>query len=223
MVSPLVDAIDALLAFVGNHAFAGLDPSSFLTQDQLIELTTLDTEFYAHCQLSGLSLSIIPEPEVNGWSGFGNSKIPYVSTTLHLPVKDEAGNVTHEMRASGMMIMPTPEWNHALMSLRATAALKAKVQESGKDRGTSQNTISGKDEVNHGGVTKSEKRKRGRPAGSRTKEEDLKLYLGWKAAHRTNLITKAEFIRAKKLPASALAAIDRGRKQEQRNNRPGKK
>jgi hypothetical protein len=224
MFNPLVAAIDSLLAFADKHAGAGLDPSALLTRDQIVKLTTLDTEFYAHCQLSGLTLSIIPEPEDNGLSGFGKSKLPYISSIIHLPVKDEAGNVTHEMVASGMMIMPTPGWKHALMSLRATAALKAKAEESGKDRGASQSTTSDKDEDDHGTARKSEKRKRGRPAGSKTKEEDLKLYLDWKAANQTNRVTKAEFVRARGLlPKSALAAIERGRKQDKRNNRPGKK
>jgi hypothetical protein len=121
------------------------------------------------------------------------------------------------------MIMPTPGWKHALRSLRATAALKAKAQESGKDRGTRQNTISDKNEDDHGVSRNREKRKRGRPAGSMTKEEDLKLYLDWKAAGRTNRITKTEFLNERGLPKSDLAAIERGRKQEQRNNQPGKK
>jgi hypothetical protein len=223
MSNSLVAAIDALLAFVGKHACKGLDPSSLLTQDQQVELTTLDTEFYAHCQLSGLSLSIIPEPKEYGHSGFGNSKLPYVSTTLHLPFKDEAVNVTHEGVASGMMLMPTSEWNHALMSIRATAVLKIKAEESGKNRGASQSTTSDKDKYDHGTARKSEKRKRGRPAGSRTQENDLKLYLDWKAASRTNRINKAEFLNERGLPKSDLAAIERGRKQDKRNNRPGKK
>jgi hypothetical protein len=164
MLNPLVAAIDALLAFAGKHACEGLDPSSLLTQDQIGELTTLDTEFYAHCQLSGLTLSI----EDNGLSGFGNAKLPYISSIIHLPVKDEAGNGTHEMVASGMMIMPTPGWKHALMSLRETAVLKARAEENGKDRGASQSTTSDNNEDDHGAGRKSEKRKRGRPAGSKT-------------------------------------------------------
>jgi hypothetical protein len=210
-----------LLAFAGKHACDDLDPSALLTRDQIVELTNLDTEFYAHCQLSGLSLSILPEPKDNGHSGFGNSKLPYISGILHLPIKDEAGNVTHEMVARGMMIMPTPEWKYALMSLRATAALKAKAEESGKDQGASQSITSDKNEDDQGTARKSETRKRGRPPGSETKKEDLKLYLHWKAADQTNRVTKAEFLRARGLPKSALAAIERGRKQE-RNNRPGK-
>jgi hypothetical protein len=223
MLNPLVAAIDALLAFAGKHVCEGLVPSSLLTQDQFVELTTLDTAFYGYCQLSGLSLSILPDPKNYGHSGFGNAKLPYRRVTLHLPVKDEPGNVPHEMVASGMMIMPTYEWKYAMLSLRATAALKAKAQGSGKDRGTSQKTLSDKDEDDHGVTKKSEKRNRGRPAGSKTKEEDLKLYLDWKAAYRTNRMTKVEFLHARGLPVSALDAIERGRKQEKRNNRPGKK
>ena len=57
---------------------------------------------------------------------------------------------------------------------------------------------------------------RGRPRGSTTAASDRKLYLDWKAAHQVTGITKAEFVHERGLPASAVAAIERGRAQERR-------
>jgi hypothetical protein len=57
--------------------------------------------------------------------------------------------------------------------------------------------------------------KRGRPP-SKTRAEDGKLYLDWKAANRETGITKKEFLRGRGLPESDLAAIERGRKQAEK-------
>ncbi|HEV3446382.1 MAG TPA: hypothetical protein VG099_17190 [Gemmataceae bacterium] len=131
MRNSLVAVIDSLLRFANKHAKGLLDPSAFLTQDQIAELTALDAELYAGCQLHGISLSVIPEPQETSFRSFGNSKLPYVFSTLHLPIKDEDGKVRRETRPSGMMIFPTSEWTHALKSLRmAAAALRAKAQDS---------------------------------------------------------------------------------------------
>jgi hypothetical protein len=133
MHNSLVAVVDRLLAFATKHAKGVLDPSALLTEDQIAELTTLDTEFYARCQLDGLPLSIISEPQDPGLRGFGNSKLPYALCTVHVPIKDEDGTITREMRGSGMMIILTPEWIHTMKSLRATAeALKAKAEDRGK-------------------------------------------------------------------------------------------
>jgi hypothetical protein len=236
MFNGLVDAIDSLLAFASKHHGVPLDPSTFLTPEQMQELTALDIEFHAHCQLSGLSLSIIPEPGESGLRRFGHSKLPYWSGKVHLPIKDGAGKVTHDLVGGGTVIVPTPEWGHALMSLRATAALKAKIQDNGKtagpstpsaasgDQGASLDTTSKKKNGDdHRASSSSGKRKRGRPAGSKTKTDDCKLYGDWKAAHRETRMTKQEFLRERGLPASELAAIERGRKQLAREKAAGKK
>src|SRR5262249_24524199 len=81
------------------------------------------------------------------------------------------------------------------------------------DQAASVDTISDEDEGNDGAGKKSEKRKKGRPAGSKTKAQDLKLYLDWKPANHETGMTKQEFLRARGLPMSDLAAIERGRKQ----------
>jgi hypothetical protein len=235
MFSGLIDAIDSLLAFTSQHCGELSDLSTILTPDQQVELTTLDTEFHAHCQLSGLSLSIIPEPGESSLPRFGHSKLPYFPGTFHLPIKDGAGKVTHDLVGVGTMILPTPEWKHALMSLRATATLKAKIQEKGRtagpstpsaaseDQGASLDTKSEKkDRDDRRAGSTSGKRKRGRPAGSQTKTHDSKLYGDWKAAHRETGMTKKEFLRERSLPPSELAAIERGRKQSQEKKPPGK-
>jgi hypothetical protein len=230
MFNGLVDAVDSLLAFASKHRGELLNPSTFLTPEQMQELTALDIAFHAHCQLSGLPLSIIPEPVESGLSRFGHSKLPYRSGILHLPIKDGAGKVTHDLVGGGTVIVPTPEWKHALMSLRATAALKAKIQENGKtmgpstpsvgtgDQGASLDTPSEKkDKDDHRAGSKSVKRRRGRPAGSKTQAHDRKLYEDWKVAERQSGMTKEEFLHASGLPASDLAAIERGRKAIARN------
>jgi hypothetical protein len=200
VVDSLLSVIDVLLAFVSKHARGLLDPSALLTKDQIEELTNLDTQLYAQCQLSGLSLPVVAEPEGLNFRYFGNSRLPYFWGTIHLPIKDEAGKVTQDMVGSGMMIMPTPEWIHALRSLRVTAeALKAKTQENGKATSSS--------------ISNTEKPKRGRPHGSKTETYDLKLYLDWKAANRETGVTKKEFLHARGLPERELAAIERGRQQ----------
>jgi hypothetical protein len=234
MFDGLVDAIDSLLAFASKHCGELSDLSTILTPDQQVELTTLDIEFHAHCQLSGLSLSIIPEPGESGLSRFGHSKLPYIPGTFHLPVKDGEGRVTHDLVGTGMMILPTAEWKHALMSLRATAALKARIQEktagpstpsaASGDQDASLDTTSekkGGDDYRTG--SSGGKRKRGRPAGSKTKTHDCKLFRDWNAAHRETRMTKKEFLRERGLPQSELAAIERGRKQSQAKKPPGKK
>ena len=225
-----LDAIDSLFAFTNKHAKGLLDPSALLTEDQIAELATLDAEFYAWCQLDGLSSSIIPEPQDPGFRGFGNSKLPYVFTTVHVPIKDQDGRVTQETRGSGMMIFLTPEWVHALKSLRATAAaLKAKAAESVQP--PSKSTPSSAACENQGpgldptpgnrdkSAMRRDKPKRGRPAG-RTDTQDHKLYLDWKAAYEETGMSKREFLRARGLPESDFYAIERGRKQERRV--PGK-
>src|SRR5262249_34409676 len=152
MLNSVVSAIEGLLAFVDTHAGGPLDPSSLLTRDQIAELTILDRDFYAHCQLSGLSLSVIPEAQENGFCRFGNSRLPCLFGTIHLPFENEAGKVTQERVGTGMIIMPTPEWRHAMESLRATAALKAKAEEIGKTGSTLKpagEDSSNKDEDDH--------------------------------------------------------------------------
>jgi hypothetical protein len=179
-----------------------LHPSALLSPDQFEELTDLDARFYAHCHLSDLPISVIPATADDGLCRFGYSRLPYVLCTLHLPTSDAAGQTTQETVCRGMMITPSPEWHQALKSLRAMAAvLEAKPRASGE----------------------CEKRKRGRPAGSKTQTRDRELYLDWKAAQRATGITKLEFLQERGLPASDLAAIERGRKQEEGKNRPGKK
>jgi hypothetical protein len=205
----LTAVIDSLLAFGHEHSKGGMDPSDILAEDQLAKLRDLDAELYAGSQLEGVSLSIIPEPQGH-LHGFGNSKMPYCLVTLHLPFKDEDGTIRREKRASGMAILLTHEWIHAMRSLRATAeALQARAGNSGKNA-SAPNKRSCK------------RRPRGRPAGSKTKEQDGKLYSSWKAAYSKNRITKREFLREKGLPESDLAAIERGRKQRQKNESPGK-
>jgi hypothetical protein len=221
MLKLLVAAINSLLEFARKHAGPRLDPSALLTRDEEAELINLDTAFHAHCQLSGLTLSVIPEREDVCLRRFGNSRLPYALCTMHLPIKDEPGKMSRELVGSGMMILPTPEWKHALKSLRATAALKANVEESAKTASTSTLTATSEDpgvsldrhEDDHGTGRKNEKPKRGRPAGGKTSKRDRKLYLDWKTAYESNRITKAEFLRVKGLPESDLAAIERGRKQ----------
>jgi hypothetical protein len=57
------------------------------------------------------------------------------------------------------------------------------------------------------------KRGRGRPEGSETRKNDLKLWHDYQAAHRTTRISKAEFVRERGLDAEeGLAALERGRK-----------
>jgi hypothetical protein len=73
-------------------------------------------------------------------------------------------------------------------------------------------------------VRKPGKGKRGRPPGSKTEAEDLKLYSDWQAANTVRRITKAEFLRERGLPKSDLSAIERGRKQEKKKRKQaGKK
>ncbi|MSQ94781.1 MAG: hypothetical protein EXR98_09530 [Gemmataceae bacterium] len=62
------------------------------------------------------------------------------------------------------------------------------------------------------------RRPRGRPRGSDSAAKDLKLYLDWKAANRATKITKAEFVRERGLPATAVDAIERGRAQDKRRS-----
>jgi hypothetical protein len=230
MHNRLIAVIDSLFAFVSKHAGDPLNPSTFLTQDQIRELTTLDAEFYAYCQLHGLSLPVIQEPNDDNFRCFGNSRLPYIFCTLHLPI-----NANQEMVGGGMVLMPTAEWKHALTSLRATAqVLETRTRESGKmgspsapaafeDPGASAGTILDKHEDGPAAGRKSVKRKRGRPAGGKTKEKDSKLYSDWKAARRETGLTKAEFLRERGLPESDLAAIERGRKQRNDTKEPGKK
>jgi hypothetical protein len=56
----------------------------------------------------------------------------------------------------------------------------------------------------------------GRPRGSKSAADDLKLYLDWKEANRARGITKREFLQERGLPMSQLAAIERGRAQAKR-------
>jgi hypothetical protein len=236
MLDAFVEVIDSLLAFAATHGGGPLDPSAFLTADQIDELETLDTQFYAGCQLSGLSLPIIPDREELKLSSFGHLRLPYVLCTTHWPIKDEAGRPTREMVRSGMAIWPTREWKHAMKCLRATAGLlKAKGEHKGKARITptasataaggdeSQGTISNKQELCPGTEQKRGKSARGRPAGSKTQAYDLNLYADWKAAQRETGMTKAEFLQERNLPTSALDAIERGRKRAKARNQPGKK
>jgi hypothetical protein len=67
------------------------------------------------------------------------------------------------------------------------------------------------------------KSRRGRKPGSSTADSDTKLYLDWKAAHRQNGLTKAEFIHERRLPSSALAALERGRANEKRKRNKRKR
>jgi hypothetical protein len=62
------------------------------------------------------------------------------------------------------------------------------------------------------------RRPRGRPPGSDSAADDLKLYLDWKAAQQATGSTKAEFVRERGLPESAVAAIERGRAHEKRQS-----
>jgi hypothetical protein len=202
MLNSLVAIIDSLLDFASEHSGDLLHPSSLLTDDQLAELTKLDIDFYAHCQGSGLSFPVLPGLAIDGLRSFGNSRLPYLWGTIHLPVQEEADNRIRETVASGMLIVPTPAWYHAMQSVRAGAV-----------------ALTGKP----GATEESRKRKRGRPAGGKTQARDRPLYLDWKAANRRTGITKAEFLRERGLPASDLAAIERGRKQAEEKNPPGKK
>jgi hypothetical protein len=57
------------------------------------------------------------------------------------------------------------------------------------------------------------KRKRGRPEGSATRDDDLKLWRDWEAAHRQTKCTKTEFVLNRGLdPVEGMAALERGRK-----------
>jgi hypothetical protein len=67
------------------------------------------------------------------------------------------------------------------------------------------------------------KRRRGRKQGSKTSDTDTRLYHDWKAAYQATGITKAEFLRERGLPQTALAAIERGRANVKRQNNPGRK
>jgi hypothetical protein len=64
-------------------------------------------------------------------------------------------------------------------------------------------------------TSKRKKGERGRPLGGKTAKRDRKLYLDWKAAHRSTGISKAEFLRERGLLETDLSAIERGRKQRQ--------
>jgi hypothetical protein len=231
MFNGLVDAIDALFEFVSKHRGELSDHSTILTPEQMKDLAALDIKFHAHCQLSGQSLSFISEPEKSSFPLFGHSKLPYFPGTFHIPIKDGAGKVTHDQVGRGMMLMPTSEWKHALMSLRATAVLKSKAEENGRappipsssHHGASLDTTTEtKDGDGHRAGGTRGKRKRGRPSGSRTKAHDCKIYEDWKAARRESGITKSEFVHEKGLPESELAAIERGRKHSQKKKPPGK-
>jgi len=63
----------------------------------------------------------------------------------------------------------------------------------------------------------------GRPRGSKTAKNDTTLFLAWKKEHDANKTTKEEFLIAQQLPPSNLAAIERGRKQVERNADRGEK
>lgn len=65
------------------------------------------------------------------------------------------------------------------------------------------------------------RRPRGRPRGSDSAANDLKLYLDWKAANRTTGITKSEFLRERGLLATDIDAIERGRAHEKRMRSEG--
>jgi hypothetical protein len=224
----LLDVVDAFGDFVNKHAGEPLNPSTFLTQEQLGTLTTLDAQLYAHCHVSGLSLSGIPDPKEPSFGSFGNSKLPYMWCTIHVPIKDGAGKVTGETVASGMMILPTAEWVHALRSLRAAAQLLDAESKNGHraqtsksespEKGTSQDKTS-KESHNH---SAREKRNRGRPTGSETQMSDRKLYEDWKAAHRETGMSKKEFLCARGLPECDVKAIERGRKHKDSKQGPGK-
>jgi hypothetical protein len=131
-----------------------------------------------------------------------------------------------------MVIFPTFEWQHAMRSLLAAALVfEAKGQPWGdrssassvKDQSAGVNTSSDSDEDGQNAGRRSATRRRGRPAGSKTQEQDSKLYSDWKAAQRENGISKAQFLHERGLPESCLDAIERGRKRAKTKNRSGNK
>lgn len=67
------------------------------------------------------------------------------------------------------------------------------------------------------------KQRRGRPKGGATKGQALKLFREWKAANNTTSISKLEFLRERGLPESDLDTLERGRKQDYRRRKAGRK
>jgi hypothetical protein len=233
MFNSLTAVIDGFLAFANQHQGGPFDLSAFLTADQIDELTTLDTLLYAYSHVQDVPLSVIPEREDDVLMLFRNSKLPYITCTTHIPFEPEAGEPRRELVCSGVVIVPTPEWIHAMKSLRATARLfEEKDQDNGKGRSrspasrvlaSSVGAMSPQHEGSHRAYRTNAKANRGRPAGSTTQAQDLKLYSDWKAAYGVTGMTKAEFLRERGLPATELAAIERGRKQSTKKSRTGKK
>jgi hypothetical protein len=229
MLNSLSTVIIASLAFAEKHKGHPLDPSTFLKEDKSDELAALDAQFYAFCQLLGLSLSELEDP---GPGPCRNLRLPFIVGTCHVPIEDGPDGTKREMVGSGMVIFPTFEWQHAMRSLLAAAlVIEAKGQpcrerssaSSLKDQSAGVGTISDSHENGQNAGRKSAKPRRGRPAGSKTQELDSKLYLDWQAAQRENGITKAQFLHERGLPDSYLAAIERGRKRAKTKNRSGNK
>jgi hypothetical protein len=204
MLNSLVDVIGALVAFADKHGECTLHPSALLTESEYDALKDLDTQLFAFCQLLGLPLPVLPQSEADVTGFFGNSKLPYILCTIHHPIEKVVGQPAQELVGSGMLLFPTAEWFHAMKSLQTLAVLvEKKRHDSSKGR--------------------SAKSKRGRPAGSKTQEQDCNLYSDWKAAHRETGMTKAEFLRERGLPERELASIERGRKHSKKKNPSGKK
>jgi hypothetical protein len=123
MLHSLIAALDALLPFARKHAGTPLDPSTLLTEHQFNELRRLAATLYAQCHVNQVPLPGFPHPAEDFFQPFGNSKIPFITGTIHLPGEEPR---------SGLHIFPTPEWVHALDSLRATAeAMMAKEEAAG--------------------------------------------------------------------------------------------
>jgi hypothetical protein len=226
VLNSLTAVIDALLAFADKHAGHPLDPATFLTEDQIQELAALDALFYAFCLLLGLSLTGLKD---SGPGPCRNSRLPFIIGKCHLPVEDGPDGTKREMVATGMVIFPTFEWQHAMKSLRAAAdVIEAMGQlqvtaPPSKARGAGLGNVFHQHGDSRDPGRKSAKPRKGRPAGSKTRAHDLKLYSNWKAARRETGVTKAEFLRERGLPESDFAAIERGRKQANTENLAGKK
>src|SRR5262245_47011909 len=112
MSDELVSAIDALVLFVKNNAYQDLD------QAGVDELSRLDAQVFAWCQLAGVPIPEIAPSGSMSSRPFGHTRIPSGGV---LCAWDQEG----QEHPGAIHVYPTRNWEQAMLGLRLWAAQRS--------------------------------------------------------------------------------------------------